>query len=113
MGIYKVSMEEARCGAVCPGNFVPVLTCEGKCSRLRAKLAHMVGHLPRTLAILNSFLLAVFDWLEVSNVARQMRVFATQPLLALRLLVSEFRENEIALALALSRYSPAPLFNGR
>jgi hypothetical protein len=34
-------------------------------------------------------------------------------LLALRFLVSEFRENEIALALAPSRYSPAPLCNGR
>ena len=25
-------MEEARWGAVFPGKFVPVLTCEGKCS---------------------------------------------------------------------------------
>jgi len=43
------------------------------------------GQAPRTLAILNSFLLAVFDWLDVSNVASQMRVFAAQPSLALRL----------------------------
>ena len=43
------------------------------------------GIAPRTLAVLNSFLLAVFDWLEVSNVASQMRTFAAQPLLALHL----------------------------
>ena len=35
-----------RCGAVCPGTFTPVLKIEGKCSRLRAKPAHFVGHLP-------------------------------------------------------------------
>jgi hypothetical protein len=42
MPIYKVSMEEARWGAVFPGKFVPVLTFEGKYSGLRAKtgLAH-------------------------------------------------------------------------
>jgi predicted transposase YbfD/YdcC len=45
------------------------------------------GQAPRTLAILNSFVLALFDWLEVSNVASQMRVFAAQPFLALRLLL--------------------------
>lgn len=45
------------------------------------------GCAPRTLAVLNSFVLALFDWLAVSNVAQQMRVFAAQPLLALRLLV--------------------------
>lgn len=43
------------------------------------------GQAPRTLAILNSCVLALFDWLEVSNVASQMRVFAAQPFLALRL----------------------------
>jgi predicted transposase YbfD/YdcC len=43
------------------------------------------GTAPRTLAVLNSFLLALFDWLEVSNVASQMRLFAAQPFLALRL----------------------------
>jgi len=37
------------------------------------------GQAPRTLAILNSFVLALFDWLEVRNVASQMRVFAAQP----------------------------------
>jgi predicted transposase YbfD/YdcC len=45
------------------------------------------GMAPRTLAVLNSFLLIVFDWLEVRNVARQMRIFAANPLLALRLFV--------------------------
>ena len=43
------------------------------------------GQAPRTLAVLNSFLLAVFDWLEVANVASQMRLFAAQPFQALRL----------------------------
>lgn len=43
------------------------------------------GQAPRTLAVLNSFLLAVFDWLQVANVASQMRLFAAQPFLALRL----------------------------
>lgn len=52
------------------------------------------GMAPRTLAVLNSFLLAVFDWLEVRNVPRQMRVFAANPLLALRLFIgSLIREN--------------------
>jgi hypothetical protein len=46
------------------------------------------GSAPRTLAVLNSFLLALFDWLEVRNVASQMRTFAAQPLLALRLFVT-------------------------
>src|SRR6266702_1548254 len=44
--IYKVSMEEARWGAVFPGKFVPVLTFEGKCSGFRAKTAYISGHLP-------------------------------------------------------------------
>ena len=38
------------------------------------------GNAPRTLAVLNSFLLALFDWLGVSNVASQMRLFALSPL---------------------------------
>ena len=45
------------------------------------------GIAPRTLAVLNSFLLAVFDWLEVRNVASQMRIFAANPFLALRLFI--------------------------
>ena len=46
------------------------------------------GQAPRTLAILNSFLLALFDWLEVTNVASQMRLFAARPFLALRLFMA-------------------------
>lgn len=46
------------------------------------------GQAPRTLAILNSFVLALFDWLEVKNAASQMRVFAAQPFLALRLFMA-------------------------
>ena len=45
------------------------------------------GCAPRVLAVLNSFLLALFDWLEVRNVASQMRLFAAQPFLALSLLI--------------------------
>ncbi len=43
------------------------------------------GMAPRILAILTSFLLALFDWLGVSNVASHMRTFAARPILALRL----------------------------
>lgn len=45
------------------------------------------GTAPRTLAVLNSFLLAVLDFLGVSNVAQQTRLFDAQPLLAVRLLL--------------------------
>ena len=41
-------MEEARCGAVCPGTFLSVLMIGVKCSRFRAKAAHISGHLPDT-----------------------------------------------------------------
>ena len=38
--MYSICMDEARCGAVCPGKFVPVLMFEGQtCS-------HISGHLP-------------------------------------------------------------------
>lgn len=50
------------------------------------------GCAPRTLAVLNSFLLALFDWLGVRNVASQMRVFDASPHLALRLLVGSLEE---------------------
>jgi hypothetical protein len=40
--------QNTRCGAVCPGSFVLVLTLEGKCLRRRAKPAHLEGHLPHT-----------------------------------------------------------------
>jgi len=45
------------------------------------------GEAPHTLVVLNSFLLAFFDWLEIPNVARQIRIFAASPLLALRLFI--------------------------
>lgn len=45
------------------------------------------GIAPRILTILNSFLLAVFDWLGVRNVASQMRLCSARPILALRLLL--------------------------
>ena len=45
------------------------------------------GDAPRVLAVLNSFLLAVFDFLGVSNVPQQMRIFAAHPLQAVRLLL--------------------------
>lgn len=44
------------------------------------------GCAPRVLSILNSFLLALFDWLEVTNVASYMRRVSASPMLALRLL---------------------------
>src|SRR5215472_9919555 len=43
------------------------------------------GIAPRVLAILNRFLLALFDWLGVTNVASHMRALAARPILALRL----------------------------
>ncbi|HEY6408280.1 MAG TPA: ISAs1 family transposase [Ktedonobacteraceae bacterium] len=45
------------------------------------------GEAPRVLAVLNSFLLALLDFLGVSNVPKQMRIFDAQPLLAVRLLL--------------------------
>ena len=45
------------------------------------------GTAPRTLAVLNSFLLALLDFLGVGNVAQQTRLFDAQPLLAVRLLL--------------------------
>jgi hypothetical protein len=44
--IYKFGKRYTRWRAVFPGDFVLVLTFEGKCSYLRAKSAHLVGHLP-------------------------------------------------------------------
>lgn len=44
------------------------------------------GDAPRVLAVLNTFLLAVMDFLGVSNVPQQLRFFDAHPLQALRLL---------------------------
>ncbi len=45
------------------------------------------GEAPRVLAVLNSFLLAVLDFVGVSNVPSQMRTFDAHPLQAIRLLL--------------------------
>ncbi len=45
------------------------------------------GDAPRVLAVLNSFLLALLDFLGVSNVPQQMRLFDAHPLQAVRLLL--------------------------
>jgi predicted transposase YbfD/YdcC len=45
------------------------------------------GDAPRVLAVLNSFLLAVLDFLGVPNVPEQMRFFDAHPLQAVRLLL--------------------------
>lgn len=45
------------------------------------------GQAPRVLAVLNSFLLAMMDFLGVANVAQQMRLFDAHPEQAVRLLL--------------------------
>lgn len=45
------------------------------------------GTAPRLLAVLNSFLLALMDFLGIANLPQQMRAFDAQPLLAVRLLL--------------------------
>ena len=45
------------------------------------------GEAPRVLAVLNSCLLALLDFLGVSNVPSQMRTFDAHPLQAVRLLL--------------------------
>ena len=45
------------------------------------------GDAPRVLAVLNTFLLALMDFLGVSNVPQQMRIFDAHPGQAVRLLV--------------------------
>ncbi len=45
------------------------------------------GEAPRVLAVLNSFLLALLDFVGVSNVPSQMRTFGAFPLQAVRLLL--------------------------
>jgi hypothetical protein len=44
--IYTFGKPYARGGAVFPGKGVRVLKIEGKCSYVRAKAAHISGHLP-------------------------------------------------------------------
>ena len=57
-----------------------VTLCEDHCQVRK-------GDAPRVLAVLNSFLLAVLDFLGVSNVPQQMRIFDAQPWQAVRLLL--------------------------
>jgi hypothetical protein len=45
------------------------------------------GTAPRVQAVLNSFLLVLLDFLGVRNVAKQIRLFDTQPRLSVRLLL--------------------------
>jgi predicted transposase YbfD/YdcC len=45
------------------------------------------GEAPRVLAVLNSFLLALLDFVGISNVPSQMRTFGAYPLQAVRLLL--------------------------
>ena len=51
------------------------------------------GTAPHALAVLNSFVLALFDFCGVTNAKQQMRRFDAQPLQAVQLLVKSLREN--------------------
>ncbi len=44
--MYKVSMEEARWGELCPDTFLPALMIGVKCSRFSTKVAQFSRHLP-------------------------------------------------------------------
>lgn len=50
------------------------------------------GTAPHALAVLNSFVLALFDCCGVSNVKQQMRLLEAQPLLAVQLLLKSLVE---------------------
>jgi predicted transposase YbfD/YdcC len=51
------------------------------------------GSTPHVLAVLNSFVLALFDFCKVSNVKQQMRCLDAHPLQAARLLLKSLEEN--------------------
>jgi hypothetical protein len=51
------------------------------------------GSAPHVLAVLNSFVLALFDFCKVSNTKQQMRSFDADPLQAVRLLLKPLAEN--------------------
>ena len=51
------------------------------------------GSAPHALAVLNSFVLALFDFCGITNVKQQMRRLDAQPLQAVRLLVKSLGEN--------------------
>jgi hypothetical protein len=48
-GIYNIPRRYPRCEAARRGTFLSVLMIGDKCSCLRAKPAHLVGHLPPTV----------------------------------------------------------------
>jgi hypothetical protein len=51
------------------------------------------GSAPHILAVLNSFVLALFDFCKVSNVKQQMRCLDAHPFQAVRLLFKSREEN--------------------
>jgi predicted transposase YbfD/YdcC len=51
------------------------------------------GSAPHTLAVLNSFLLALFDFCGVTNIKQHMRRLEAQPLQAVRLLIKSLQDN--------------------
>ena len=63
-----------------------VTLCEDACQVRK-------GAAPHTLAVLNSFVLALFDFCNVSNAKQHMRLFDAQPLQAVRLLLTSLKEN--------------------
>jgi hypothetical protein len=68
------------------------------------------GEAPRVLAVLNSFLLALLDFIGVSNVPCQMRIFEAHPLQAVRLLLGSLltvKLDAVLLFLPLARLAEA------
>ena len=61
------------------------------CRRCAARVRK--GSAPHVLAVLNAFVLALFDWCQVSNVKQQMRCLHAHPLQAARLLLKSLKEN--------------------
>ena len=51
------------------------------------------GSAPHALAVLNSFVLALFDFCGITNVKQQMRCLDAHPLQAVRLLLKSLEEN--------------------
>ncbi len=51
------------------------------------------GSAHHALAVLNSFVLALFDFFDVRNAKQQMRYLDAQPLRAVQLLLSSLGEN--------------------
>jgi predicted transposase YbfD/YdcC len=51
------------------------------------------GAAPHVLAVLNSFVLALLDWCQITNVKQLMRCMDAHPLQAVRLLLKSLEEN--------------------